>query len=118
MSTGRSSASRCPKSIARCRPEGLPRFWLPEEYLARLEVLALCSTPLWIYALVWVVGVDGVLLTPGAVVLTAWFLRYRLAVRAATRLRQIKHRMPYLLDLLTLLMEAGRPYERPEPGCG
>ncbi len=89
---------------------GLPRFWLPEEYLARLEVLALCSTPLWIYSLVWVCGADGVLLVPAGVILTAWFLRHRLAVRASTRLRQIKRRMPYLLDLLTLLMEAGATF--------
>ncbi len=89
---------------------GLPRFWLPEEYLARLQVLALCSTPLWIYALVWVFGPRGMFLAPVGVVLTAWFLRYRLATRAAQRLRQIKRRMPYLLDLLTLLMEAGATF--------
>ena len=89
---------------------GLPRFWLPEEYLGRLEVLALCSTPLWIYALVWVFGPQGMLLTPVGVAFTAWFLRHRLAVRAAQRLRQIKRRMPYLLDLLTLLMEAGATF--------
>jgi tight adherence protein C len=89
---------------------GLPRFWLPEEYLARLQVLALCSAPLWIYGLVWVFGPQAMLLAPVGVVFTAWFLRYRLAVRAATRLRQIKRRMPYLLDLLTLLMEAGATF--------
>ena len=89
---------------------GLPRFWLPEEYLARLQVLALCCAPLWIYALVWVFGPDAMLMAPVGVVLTAWFLRYRLAARAAHRLRQIKRRMPYLLDLLTLLMEAGATF--------
>ena len=89
---------------------GLPRFWLPEEYLARLQVLALCSTPLWIYALAWVFGSQAMLLAPVGVVLTAWFLRHRLAVRSAQRLRQIKRRMPYLLDLLTLLMEAGATF--------
>ena len=45
-----------------------------------------------------------------AVPLTAWFLRHRLAARAAARLRLIKRRMPYLLDLLTLLMEAGATF--------
>jgi len=89
---------------------GLPRFWLPEEYLARLQVLALFSTPLWIYVFVWVFGPEGMLLTPLGVVVTAWFLRHRLAARAALRLRQIKRRMPYLLDLLTLLMEAGATF--------
>ena len=52
----------------------------------------------------------AMLLAPVGVVLTAWFLRYRLAARAAQRLRQIKRRMPYLLDLLTLLMEAGATF--------
>jgi tight adherence protein C len=89
---------------------GLPRFWLPEEYLARLQVTALCSTPLWIYILGWVFGPEAMLLAPAGVALTAWFLRHRLAVRAAQRLRQIKRRMPYLLDLLTLLMEAGATF--------
>ena len=42
--------------------------------------------------------------------LTAWWLRHRLAVRAASRLRLIKRRMPFLLDLLTLLMEAGSSF--------
>jgi tight adherence protein C len=89
---------------------GLPRFWLPEEYLARLQVAALCSAPLWIYALVWLFGPEAIILAPVGVVLTAWFLRHRLAARAALRLRQIKRRMPYLLDLLTLLMEAGSTF--------
>jgi tight adherence protein C len=89
---------------------GLPRFWLPEEYLAKLQVLALCTAPLWVYVLWWVFGPGAIWLTPLGVVVTAWFLRRRLAVRAATRLRQIKRRMPYLLDLLTLLMEAGATF--------
>lgn len=89
---------------------GLPRFWLPEEYLARMQLLALCSMPLWIYLLFWVFGSQGMLLVPLAVIATALFLRFRLAMRAAARLRQIKHRMPYLLDLLTLLMEAGATF--------
>ena len=90
---------------------GLPRFWLPEEYLARLQVLALCSTPLWIYALVWIFGPRGDVARPrwasfsrpGSCA-TAWPPGRR------TRLRQIKRRMPYLLDLLTLLMEAGATF--------
>jgi tight adherence protein C len=75
-----------------------------------MEVLALCSTPLWLYVLFWVAGPEGMLLTPVAVIGTALFLRYRLYSRAAVRLRQIKRRMPYLLDLLTLLMEAGATF--------
>ena len=64
---------------------GLPRFWLPEEYLARQQVLALCSAPLWIYALVWVLGPQAMWFAPLGVIITALFLRYRLAVRAARR---------------------------------
>ena len=45
-----------------------------------------------------------------AVPLTAWWLRHRLAARADARLRLIKRRMPFLLDLLTLLMEAGSSF--------
>ncbi len=101
---------RLPEVNRQIQAAGLPRFWLPEEYLARLELLALCSLPLWIYVLFWVFGPQGMFLLPVAVVITALLLRYRLAVRAAARLRQIKRRMPYLLDLLTLLMEAGATF--------
>jgi tight adherence protein C len=101
---------RLPEIYRQIQAAGLPRFWLPEEYLARMEVLAICSAPLWIYVLFLIAGADGILLFPVAVVGTALFLRYRLYVRAAARLRQIKRRMPYLLDLLTLLMEAGATF--------
>ncbi|MGO8691281.1 MAG: hypothetical protein ACLQLG_16795, partial [Thermoguttaceae bacterium] len=92
---------------------GLTRFWLPEEYLARAELLAIFAAPL--YALVifrflglggWWGGVLTVLAVPATV---AW-LRYRLASRARARLRLIQRRMPFLLDLLTLLMEAGASF--------
>ena len=46
----------------------------------------------------------------GAVMATAWLLRLRLAGRAKRRLYLIKRRMPFLLDLLTLLMEAGSTF--------
>jgi tight adherence protein C len=86
---------------------GLPRFWLPEEYLGRIELLALFSTPLYAYVLFGNFGVPGLALAVVAVAATAWLLRYNLARRARRRLREIKRRMPFLLDLLTLLMEAG-----------
>lgn len=89
---------------------GLPRFWLPEEYLARAQLVALFTTPAYIYVMVSLFGAVGVIAALIAVALTAWWLRRRLAARAAKRLRQIKRRMPFLLDLLTLLMEAGATF--------
>ena len=89
---------------------GLPRFWLPEEYLGRIQLVALFTTPMYVYVLLDVFGSSGLAMTVFAVAGTAWFLRYRLAVRARWRLKQIKRRMPFLLDLLTLLMEAGSTF--------
>jgi len=87
---------------------GLPRFWLPEEYLARAEILAVFAGPFYVYFFVDMFGlVGGVALALAATLATVWVLRRRLAGRAARRLRLIKRRMPFLLDLLTLLMEAG-----------
>jgi len=89
---------------------GLPRFWLAEEYLARCELVALLLSPLFVYVFLQVAGPPGVIPGLGLTVLAAWFLRHRLAVRAEERLRAIKRRMPFLLDLLTLLMEAGTTF--------
>ncbi len=89
---------------------GLPRFWLAEEYLGKLELIAIFLTPVYVYLFLSILGTTGLYFAPVAVLLTAWFLRHRLAVRARTRLRDIKRRMPFLLDLLTLLMEAGSTF--------
>lgn len=89
---------------------GLPRFWLAEEYLARAELFALGLTPLYAYFFFSALGVAGLLVAAGMTILTAFFLRLRLAGRARWRLLQIKRRMPFLLDLLTLLMEAGSSF--------
>jgi len=89
---------------------GLPRFWLAEEYLGRVELIALFFTPLYVYLLFDWFDTTGLFLAPVAVLLTAWFLRRRLAARARHRLKLIKRRMPFLLDLLTLLMEAGATF--------
>jgi len=91
---------------------GLPRFWLAEEYLGRAELLALAISPLYVYLLVPAFGGAGILMTVRCVLLTVWLLRLRLARLAARRLRAIKRRMPFLLDLLTLLMEAGSTFLR------
>jgi tight adherence protein C len=89
---------------------GLPRFWLAEEYLAWLELLSMFVTPVYVYFFVSLFGLPGLLPTMGAVLLTAYIFRVRLAHKAALRLRTIKRRIPFLLDLLTLLMEAGSTF--------
>ena len=90
---------------------GLTRFWLAEEYLARAELLSLFLTPLFAYFLMGIAGtMNGLLIALVLVILTAWLLRRRLAAQARHRLLLIKRRMPFLLDLLTLLMEAGSTF--------
>ena len=89
---------------------GLPRFWLPEEYLGKMELIALCLSPVYVYVFFAWFGRSGLVVAVAAVAATAWLLRRRLAGRARARLKQIKRRMPFLLDLLTLLMEAGSTF--------
>jgi tight adherence protein C len=91
---------------------GLPRFWLAEEYLARAELLASAVSPLYIYFFVAQFGMVGLLPAVLAALLTVWFLRLRVARQAAARLQAIKRRLPFFLDLLTLLMEAGSTFLR------
>jgi tight adherence protein C len=87
---------------------GMPRFWLAEEYLAKCQIVALFFAPFFAYYFVDLFGLTaGLAAALAATVAAAWVLRRRLAARAARRLLLIKRRMPYLLDLLTLLMEAG-----------
>jgi tight adherence protein C len=89
---------------------GLPRFWTAEEYLAKLEVIALFLSPAYIYAFVEMMGPAGSVMAIVLTIVTGWMLRRRLASRARRRLMQIKRRLPFLLDLLTLLMEAGSTF--------
>lgn len=86
---------------------GLPRFWLPEEYLARCELLAIALFPAYAMGGIALAGGPGIVIAIVFTGLTAWLLRRNLASRARTRLIRIKRRLPYFLDLLTLLMEAG-----------
>ena len=86
---------------------GLPRFWLPEEYLARCELIAMMLLPALVASSVGIMGPVGVVMALVLAGLIAWLLRRRLAVLARQRLTLIKRRLPFLLDLLTLLMEAG-----------
>ncbi|HEY2415881.1 MAG TPA: type II secretion system F family protein [Pirellulaceae bacterium] len=86
---------------------GLPRFWLPEEYLARCELLAIALLPAYIMGGLSIMGSPGSVMAIVFAGLTAYLLRRNLASRAATRLTRLKRRLPFFLDLLTLLMEAG-----------
>jgi len=89
---------------------GLPRYWLPEEFLARCDVLALLLAPAYAYACWQFMGPPGLVTATVATVLTSWLLRRRLRTHAERRLVAIKRRLPFFLDLLTLLMEAGSSF--------
>ena len=89
---------------------GMPRYWLPEEYLARGQVLALLMLPGFLYVCVTYMGMAGIISALMLTALAAWFFRHRLRKRAERRLLLIKRRMPFMLDLMTLLMEAGASF--------
>ncbi len=89
---------------------GLPRFWTAEEYLGKLEIISLLMAPAYLYAFVELMGWAGSVTATVMTFVTGWLLRRRLAARARYRLLQIKRRLPFLLDLLTLLMEAGSTF--------
>lgn len=109
----RGAFSATMKEMAReIQAAGLSRAWLPEEYLARCELIALFLTPLYVLLFVRLLDWPGIVLAITAVLLTAWFLRLRLRSAAHRRLQSIKRRMPYVLDLVTLLMEAGSTFLR------
>jgi len=89
---------------------GLPRFWLPEEYLARQQILSLMMAPVYFYFCVTQFDSSGIMLAILLTGVTMWWLRLRLTRLAQRRLLMIKRRLPYVLDLLTLLMEAGSSF--------
>ena len=89
---------------------GLARFWTAEEYLARIEIQALMLLPLYVYASTQMMGPAGIVMAIMFTILTGYLLRRRLRNMARYRLVLIKRRMPFLLDLVTLLMEAGSTF--------
>ena len=89
---------------------GLPRFWMPEEYLGKLQFIALLITPFYLWFFVSYFGDVGFILGIFGFVISAWFFRIRLRSRALYRVVLIKRRLPFLLDLMTLLMEAGSTF--------
>ncbi len=89
---------------------GFSRFWTASEYLGKLELIALFLFPAYLYMAFEMMGPPGAILALVMTLMTAWLLRVRLANQARRRLVLIKRRMPFLLDLLTLLMEAGSTF--------
>lgn len=106
----RAFANQLPEVRRELQAAGLPRSWTPAEYIGRMELIAILLTPIYIYFSLDMMGSAGIVLALVGTVVTAWFLRRRLALQSRYRLMQIKRRMPFLLDLLTLLMEAGSTF--------
>ena len=99
------------KAMAReIQAAGFSRFWTPGEFLARLQTQALLIAPLYFYLAVEMAGAPGVVFASMLTLLTAYMLRRRLAGQAHYRLFVIKKKLPFLLDLVTLLMEAGSTF--------
>jgi tight adherence protein C len=101
---------RLPEVERQLQVAGLSRFWLPEEYLGKLQLIAALMFPVYAFVFFRVIGFAGFVTALVATALTAWFLRIRLRRQADKRLAEIKRRLPFLLDLLTLLMEAGSSF--------
>lgn len=103
-------AGRLPEIERQIHAAGLPRFWLPEEYLARIQVISIMLFPAYAVICISLTGSSGIVSAIMLTGITIWFLRRRLSVLARKRLIAIKRRLPFLLDLLTLLMEAGSSF--------
>lgn len=103
-------ADQLPEISREIQAAGLPRFWTAAEYLARIELQALMLMPAYVYMCVQVMGPAGVVMAVMLTFLTGYLLRRRLRNAARYRLVLIKRRLPFLLDLITLLMEAGSTF--------
>jgi tight adherence protein C len=89
---------------------GKSRFWLPEEYLAKIQLQAILLFPFFLSICFVLFGGDAPLLAVFLAGASLWVMRRGLTKAARKRLLNIKRRMPFLLDLLTLLMEAGSSF--------
>lgn len=89
---------------------GLPRSWLPEEYLGKLQFTGLILSPFIFYFCVRFMGPPGAILAFVLTILAIYLMRRNLTHQANSRLTAIKRRMPFMLDLMTLLMEAGTTF--------
>ncbi len=89
---------------------GALRAWKPEEWLAALFIRSvLLAIPGTIFCL-REFGIAGLVMAAVLVVLVAVLLRRRLHSQAVRRMWRIKTRLPYFLDLVNLLMEAGATF--------
>lgn len=103
-------ADKLPEVAREILAAGLTRYWLPEEYLARGQMMALLLFPVYLYFCYTYMGAAGVVSAIMMTGVTAWYMRRRLTKLAERRLVLIKRRIPFLLDLLTLLMESGSSF--------
>lgn len=103
-------AEQLPEIGREIQAAGLARFWTAEEYLARIEIQALMLMPAYVYFCAQMMGPAGIVMAILFTILTGYLLRRRLRNTARYRLLLIKRRMPFLLDLVTLLMEAGSTF--------
>ena len=104
------AAAQLPEIGRQIVSSGGSRAWNPEEWLAVIEIQCGLAAPLFIAMGMQLMGAPGIVLGVLWAVLLGVVLRRRLAKQAAYRLWRIKQRLPYLLDLLTLLMEAGATF--------
>ena len=89
---------------------GLSRSWLPEEYLGKLQLIALFASPFIFWACIVNMGAAGLILAVVFTLLLMVVFRRYLSYQANSRLAIIKKRLPFMLDLMTLLMEAGTTF--------
>ena len=99
-----------PEIYREIQAAGLPRSWLPEEYLGKLQFLGLLLSPMIFYGCIKWMGAAGIILGILLTLLVMFLMRRDLTNRARDRLTKIKRRMPFMLDLMTLLMEAGTTF--------
>ena len=103
-------SDQLPEIYREIQAAGLPRSWLPEEYLGKLQLIGLFLSPFIIYGCAMSMGPSGIILGVVLTFLTIYMLRRNLSNKARERLTAIKRRMPFMLDLMTLLMEAGTTF--------
>ena len=87
-------ADHLPEVKRELQAAGLSRSWLPEEYLGKLQFLALLISPFIFITCIRAMGAPGVILAVVLTVLLAFIFRRYLTHQAKTRLTLIKKRLP------------------------